>query len=293
MLRKLIPLTLALSAWLACSCGGGGSATTPWPNNPGDEIKVNMAAATAAVNRLNVYRAQAGVPPVTLDLDLSYGAQAHANYLDYNGISLQVVGLSAHEESPAMPGYTTEGKTAARNSVIYQGVTALEAIDNWTRTFYHRIGMFDPNLLRVGFGSAGGYQVMDINRGRMKGPGAESAVVAYPGPGMTSVPTSFKEEIPMPVEDSKMGIPITVEFFGSLGQNIDDVSATITDTRSGKTIPYYVQLPYNPLLPDWRYNNLVALIPRDPLPGGTVIEVAMSGLIDGEAYSVTWQFSTK
>ncbi|MCC7478820.1 CAP domain-containing protein [bacterium] len=293
MLRRLIPALTALCVVFASACGGGGSATTPWPNYPGEEIKVNMSAANAAIERLNIYRAQAGVPPVTLDLDLSYGAQAHANYLDYNGISLSVVGLSAHEESPSLPGYTTEGKTAARNSVIYQGVAPVEAIDNWTRTFYHRIGMFDPNLLRVGFGSSGGYQVMDINRGRMKGFGAEAAVVAYPGPGMSNVPSSFKEEIPMPVSDTKMGIPITVEFFGGLGQEISEVTATITDTRNGNTIPYYMQLPYRPLLPDWRYEGLVALIPKDPLPGNTVIEVAMNGMVDGDAYSVTWQFATR
>lgn len=293
MLRKLIPAILALSLAFASACGGGSGVTTPWPNEPGSNITVNQSAANAAIARLNIYRAQAGVPPVTLDLDLSYGAQAHANYLDYNGISLSVVGLSAHQESPALPGYTTEGKTAAQNSVIYQGVTPTEAIDNWTRTFYHRIGMFDPNLLRVGFGSQGEYQVMDINRGRMRGFGAEAAVVAYPGPGMSNVPTSFKEEIPMPVSDSKMGIPITVEFFGGLGQDIVDVNATITDTRTGATIPYYINLPYRSLLSDFRYDSLVALIPRDPLPGNTVIEVAMSGLVDGDAYSVTWQFATR
>lgn len=292
MLRRLTAVFAAALALSVSACGGGSSVTTPGNGDPFNP-DVNVTAANAAVARLNFYRAQAGVPAVTLDMDLSQGAQLHANYLKSNSVSLQVVGLSAHDESPTLQGYSTQGKQAAHNSIIYQGVTPTEAIDNWTRTFYHRLGLFDPNLIRVGFGSNGGYQVMDINRGRERGYGAPSAVTAYPGPGMTSVPTSFKEEIPMPVSDTKMGIPITVEFSGPVGQTIDDVAATITNVRTGANIVYYRNLPYDSLLQEWQYDQLIALIPKDPLPAASVIQVDISAVVDGESYSVSWQFSTK
>ena len=33
-----------------------------------------------------------------------------------------------------------------------RGVGPVEAVDNWMNTLYHRLGLLDPNLQRIGFG---------------------------------------------------------------------------------------------------------------------------------------------
>jgi hypothetical protein len=291
MLSRLsVALCLGATLILA-ACSGGGSAA--YPNLPGVPVAVDIFAASAAVARLNVYRAQAGLPPVDLDLDLSRGCQMHANYLDYNRISLTVVGLGAHAQTPNLPGYSSEGAQSARNSIIYQGVGPVEAIDNWMNTFYHRVGLFDPNLLRVGFGSTSEFQVMDVNQGRLFGETAVPSIVLFPGPGMTGLNGEFQEEIPMPVQDPRMGIPITVEFCGPQVLSIRDVEATLTDRLSGAKVPFYLNAPGDPLLAEWDYPNLIALIPREPLAESSVFKVEVSAEVDGNIYTTQWEFATK
>ena len=83
------------------------------------------------------------------------------------------------------------------------------------RTFYPRLGLMDPNTHYVGFGSTENFQVMDVQHGRVRGSYSAEAVVLYPNPGAIQILGRFEEEIPWPVPgDTKLGIPITAEFFG-------------------------------------------------------------------------------
>lgn len=275
---------------LLMGCGGGSHVVVlPDPAEP------DLAAANAAIQRFNLYRNLAAVQPVSLDTYLSYGCQSHANYLAVNNISLETVQLEAHHEDPSLQGYSYRGEQAGRSSVIYQGVTPVEAIDDWMRTFYHRLGLLDPNLHYVGFGSALDYQVMDVLSGRVTGPVAAPDSILYPAPGMTNVPRDYKREIPHPIPgDDKLGIPITVEFFGTSGRYISQVQTHVTDMDlGGAAIACYRQTPDSPFLDQWPKDQVIALIPEDPLPALHTIRVEIEAMVDGGRWSADWQFTTQ
>lgn len=281
---------------MLAACGGG-SATTPesgWPGHEQDAVAVDYTSALGACTRLNHYRYLASAPPVELDYELSRGCQQHAQYMRLNGILLRDVGLAAHQESPSAPGYSMAGALAAANSVIYQGVVPVEAIDNWMNTLYHRLGLLDPNLQRIGFGSSGDIQVMDIEQGRLKGALAQQAVAVYPVAGMTDVPGEFVREIPYPVPgDDYLGIPITVEFFGPVGLSLKHVGVRLTDLASGQEVPCYLQYPGKPILKGWDYSQLIVLLPADPLVPGRTFQVSIAAEMDGMPFGMQWRFSTK
>jgi hypothetical protein len=256
--------------------------------------QVDYSTALAVLGRFNTYRVQASVPPVELDSTLCQGCQFHANDLVLNGISLQVVGLGAHVEDPALQGYTQAGAEAGTHSIIYQGVTPLEAVDNWMRTLYHRLGLLDPNLKRIGFGSAGGYQVMDVSHGRVTGVEAAAGTALFPSPGMVDAPLSFKNEIPYPIPgDTSLGVPITVEFFGQIGGRIAGVAVQVTDLTAQGDVECYIQWPGQPFLPEWDVPRLIAVIPRDPLVGGHAYRVRVDAWVDDMPWSASWEFSSR
>jgi hypothetical protein len=266
----------------------------PWPGHEGETPSVNYTAAQAAVQELNYYRAMASAPPVTLDYQLSLACQLHANYMGLNHVNLRDVGLAAHHEYPGMPGYSAEGAAAAMNSVIYQGVGPVTAVDNWMSTFYHRLGLLDVNLGRIGFGSAGDYQVMDAHRGRLSAVEEQQAVALFPAPGMSGVPTLFVTEIPYPIPgDTNLGVPITVEFSGPYGLIIEAVQAELIDDLSGSVVPCYIQTPGEPFLPGWDYQQVICLIPRDPLPRGARQRVVVSAEVSGTPWNADWTFTTR
>lgn len=275
---------------LVSSCGGGGSSAVVVP----DKVSVNYPAANEAVERYNLYRSLAHVPPVELDSYLSLNCQYHAYYLAINKIDLRSAELAAHSEDPDLPGYTSRGDYAGRSSIIYQGVTPVEAIDNWFRTFYHRLGLLDPNLHYIGFGTLQEYQLLDLLSGRVTGPIAIASSVHYPSTGMTNVPLDYKREIPHPIPgDESLGIPITVEFFGSAGLHIVRVESQVVDLDTNAIVDCYRQLPNEPYLPEWSQDQLIALIPCDPLLSGHTYKVSISALVDGENWSDEWTFSTR
>ncbi|MBN2082621.1 hypothetical protein JW859_10510 [bacterium] len=283
-LTRAIWLVLVMAALAACGGGGGLSSS---------EVTINQAAAQSALERFNTYRQLAAVQSVDLEDALSLDCQYHAHYLALNDISLKEVGLSAHGEDPALPGYSVIGAKAGANSIIYQGVTPTEAIDYWMRTFYHRLGVLDPNLYYVGFGSEGEYQVMDVNSGRVKGAAAARGAVVFPAPGMKNVPTQYKREIPHPItDDEELGIPITVEFFGDIGHKINSVGAFVLDLDTSREIKCYRQWPGYPFLKEWDLEQLIALIPEDPLPSGHEFRVSVTATIDDFPWEVEWSFTT-
>jgi hypothetical protein len=293
--RFAAPLALALLALCAvlAGCGGGGLPQMAWPGHADEGIGMDYAAATAAMERLNYYRAISGVPPVELDYGLSRGCQLHADYLALNRIDLAIVGLQAHQEDQSAPGYTFSGELAAQNSVIFQGVGPVAAIDKWFQTLYHRLGLLDPNLQRIGLGTISGYQVLDVHQGRVLYTHAASASVIYPALGIGNVPGGFNREIPYPVAgDTSLGIPITVEFFGTLGRSILAVETQLLNTKTATTVPCYVQYPGHPLLEGWDYQQVIALIPEEPLTSGRYV-VDISAFIDGQAWNMEWDFSVR
>lgn len=287
----LLPLLLLLLLCAGCTSGNGGS--QGWPGID-DTARVNFNAAYDAVLRFNEYRSAVGVQTVDLDYDLSRGCQLHADYLRLNAVSLSTVGLDAHTQDSHNLLYSEEGERAAYSSIIYEGVAPVDAVDRWMRTFYHRLGLLDPNLHYVGYGSSGSYQVMDVVNGRIRGRYSAPYIVAYPQPGASGIAGHFEREIPWPVPgDDSLGIPVTVEFFGPEEYSFDAVEGWLQDLSTHSIVPTQLQYPGKPLLEDWDIPGVLALIPTDPLAGGRSYRVHFSAIVDREPWRMSWDFSTR
>ena len=286
-------LLLAATAMLLSACSADSGRSQGWPGI-NDPARVNFSAAYNAVSRFNEHRRSVGVQTVDLDYDLSRGCQQHADYLKHNSVSLRAVGLNAHSEDSTNPLYSADGASAAGSSIIYEGVSAVDAVDRWMRTFYHRLGLLDPNLHYVGYGSSGSYQVMDVLHGRVRGQYSAPDIVFYPNPGASDIEGHFETEIPWPVpQDHSLGIPITAEFFGPRDYAINSVDAWLQDLTLDQLVPCRLQYPGRPLLADWDIPGVIALIPDDPLAGGHSYRVHMSAIVERDPWKQSWDFSTR
>jgi hypothetical protein len=291
VLACILALSLALLTLSACG-GETSAAPVPWPGHE-DDTQIDYATAQAAASRLNYYRSLAGSGPVALSYELSCGCRQHAAYMRANNIKLRDVGLMAHKEDPAAIGFTSAGALAGVNSVIYQGVAPTEAIDNWMNTLYHRLGLLDPNLYEIGFGTAGDIQVMDVKQGKTVGPQAQKAVVMFPAAGM-ELPGAFVNEIPSPVPgDDNLGTPITVEFFGDIGNSIGLPGVRLTYLTTYDNVPCYIQFPGQPILDGWDHDQLIVVLPKDRLTGGRSYRVSIAAAVDGKMMPLVWSFTAK
>ena len=116
--------------------------------------QVHVATAPVAnpgwLNRLNTWRANAGVSTLTENPLWSAGDYNHAVYMVKND-------LVTHYETVGTPYYTPEGDTAAQNSNIYVSSTTSttddQAIDWWMAAPFHAMNMMDPRLTQTAFGS--------------------------------------------------------------------------------------------------------------------------------------------
>jgi hypothetical protein len=88
----------------------------------------SASAVTGAqiVSTVNAERHANGLPPVREDPALSAGCADYDNYRRLNG-GIQD-GFTPGPEDPSMPGYTTAGARAARNSLLNAGD---RPADNW------------------------------------------------------------------------------------------------------------------------------------------------------------------
>jgi hypothetical protein len=242
--------------------------------------------------RINACRKAAGLEPVAIDPALSRGCAAHAKYLVTNAGHASVRGLGAHDEDPKLPGYSEEGKKAAKASDIHF-VEPVRAVDGWMASLFHRVPILDPGLRKVGIGYASGgtggwVSVLDVISGR--GGGKSVPVVLYPADGQTGVPLAFGGEIPNPIpddKDGKAGYPVTASF--AEGTPVKEVSASLK--ADGREVEVWLSTPEKPA--DERYQrNTVCLMARDVLKPETAYTVTVTGKVGGKAWTKTWSFTT-
>src|SRR6266511_5252689 len=102
------------------------------------------------LTQVNLWRARAGVPAVGENPVWSQGDFLHSRYSVKNDV-LQ------HDEAPSNPWYTLDGRAAAMasNGSGNNRASAPDsyAIESWVQAPFHGIGMFDPKLRTVGYGS--------------------------------------------------------------------------------------------------------------------------------------------
>jgi uncharacterized protein YkwD len=248
---------------------------------------------TSALDKLNGYRTAAGLPAVTLDPALCQGCQAHARYLARNFDQLRKQGLSTGDESPDLPGFSEEGRAAAKVAFSgYQPRAAADLVDDWLATVFIRPMLLDTELRRIGWGSArdargAWFAVLDVTRGK-----GSQAVVVYPADGQKDAPLAYPgTELPDPIPQAtqkRAGYPITVTFPARLP--VREVTARLT--KGTEEVPVWLSTPEKPAQGEARQRNTVCLIARGPLEPSTTYTVTVKAKVGGAAWSHEGSFTT-
>jgi uncharacterized protein YkwD len=251
---------------------------------------------------LNSYRAMAGLPPVSNNPDWGNGAYLHSRYMVKND-------FIGHTENSGNPWYTAEGEQAAQTSNLAASHSSTAedtyAIDLWMQAPFHAIGILDPRLSRVGYGSFreddGGLQMgatLDVIRGLGELPPTVSYPIAWPADGSTVTLTSHFSESPNPLSSCPgyqvpTGVPILLQI-GSGDQTPKILAHSFSQGSESLEHCIFDETSYSN--PDSSAQNLgrailgardtIVLIPRQPLVPGT--RYAVSIKLESGTYS--WSF---
>jgi len=118
-----------------------------------------------------------------------------------------------HSEFPDKPGFSAAGAWAGAHSLVGDVKLGTRAtLEQWMATFYHRVPLLDPGLLRVGYGANKDFLVFDVHS--LRRPADASWAVVWPHEEMQKVPLVAAEELPSPVPQAQpgtLGYPITLQ----------------------------------------------------------------------------------
>ncbi len=251
---------------------------------------------------LNYYRSTAGLPPLAENPTWSQGCLNHARYIVLNR-------FATHAEDPANPWYTPDGDECGRNgNVVLGGTTAPAdrfAIDSWMQAPFHALGIIDPLLTQVGYGS---YRdgtltgaTLDIIRGRnYRLAGSAPYPVKWPGDGAVVALNHYRgDELPDPLTacpgySAPTGLPVILQL--GAGNIVPQVTGTYF-AANGVPLEHCVFDQTNYVNPNPAFQSLaravlaarsaVILIPRAPLQAGVTYTAAITA--NGQTH--TWSFS--
>jgi hypothetical protein len=255
------------------------------------------------LDAVNYYREMAGLPAVSENTTYSQGDGYHARYMvknDYIG----------HSEDPANPWYTVEGAQAAAtsNAMVSSNINTsdLDAINTWMDGPFHALGILDPQLHEVGFGSyrenIGLWRMgaaLDVIRGLGSLPSTVSFPIYFPGDDTYMPLLTYSGETPSPLTScpgytEPSGPPIMLQI-GDGGQT-PDVTAT-SFQENGAARQHCVFDETNYANPNSSYQSLgrsilnsrdaIVIMPRAPLVPGA--EYTVSITVNGSTY--TWTFT--
>jgi hypothetical protein len=251
---------------------------------------------------LNTYRAMAGLPPVNENPEWGNGAYLHSRYMVKND-------FIGHTENSGNPWYTAEGEQAAQTSNLAASHSSTAddtyAIDLWMQAPFHAVGILDPRLRQVGYGSFreedGGLQMgatLDVIRGLDELPPTVSYPIAWPADGSTVTLTSHFSEYPDPLSScpayqTPTGVPILLQI-GPGDQTPKVLSHSFS--RGNESLVHCVFDETSYTNSDSSAQNLgrailgardtIVLIPQQPLIPGTQYTVS----IKLESGTYTWSF---
>jgi len=230
----------------------------------GKKLQVELSAAqyplgvapeaSAAWFVANELRNGIGLEPVQMDVKRTAAAVAHCHYLQSNGEGGSG-SLNVHEELSHLPGYTEEGKNAARGNVSWgSGGHDLgnQPVHEFA-TLFHRNEFLFPSQT-MGAGAEGEYGVVWLEDAQfdtarwLQETGMESSWVMTPGPGQTRVPQRALRDSPVPASvpnfySHDRGYPVSVScsytysqlkqvslrLFDSDGEEMEGFAITMSD----------------------------------------------------------------
>ena len=172
------------------------------------------------LERLNLYRATALLPPVVEDPGLSGAVLEHARYMVVHGV---VRHTQNRRDTWATPG----GAAAAAASNLAGSIRPTEpdswAVDLWMQAPFHALGILDPALDHVGFGihhaRSGRVQTaagLDVINGRSTAPRSIAYPVVWPANGSSVPLATHTVEDPSPLTScpgyrAPTGLPLIVQ----------------------------------------------------------------------------------
>jgi uncharacterized protein YkwD len=254
---------------------------------------------------LNLFRAQAGLPPVTENQQWSIDGSLHSRYMSNTG-------QLDHGEDPVSPFYTNEGHAAGQNGNIAATLITMPpykwAFNYWMSAAFHALPMIDPELQVVGFAEyrdpAAAIEVtgtLDIKRGLGPMPASVKFPIMFPKDGgLTWVLRYSLPEFPFALSScpgyaQPSGPPIMLQI--GKGDLTPGVTGTAL-TQGDKQLPHCEIDETNYFNPDGRFQksgrriigerDAIILIPQSPLEPDKTYTVRVD--VNGASY--TWSFST-
>jgi hypothetical protein len=267
----------------------------------------------AALERSNWYRYHSGVPQLDMLPQINDACQSHCDYYVTHIDQYRSTGLSPHNQnSQWTEGFSGVapwdrmrffGYNDGASEVIAFEHNAVNAVDGWMNTLYHRIPFMDATLTACGYGAAGSgnwanssridtmdFGWTDAKNQKYAGPIIEAL---YPPPGSTGIPSSFNGmESPQPPPPSNgypSGTIVTVTW--SQGTNFVVEEHQIWKDGDYTGLPHTWLDAYNDN--NLKGANTIALYSDDPLEKGTRYWVRIKGKRNGKEWEREWDFVTE
>jgi uncharacterized protein YkwD len=238
------------------------------------------------LDSVNYYRAIADLPPVKENTTYSAGCKKHAIYMAKNNI------VANHKEDPNKQFYSTEGALAAPNSNELLSGKQLwdeEIIKGWMEAPYHALGILNPKLKEVGFGSYSWLGAtagcLDVQRGIGSLPSSVTYPVKFPGKNAYMPVLDYPgNEKPDPLVNcnsykAPTGPPIMFQLNNTL-----NLTSTLFKEYD-ETTKNWINLEHC----KFKYGNAVVIMPRNRLKEGKDYEVHIA--FNGT--SNKWLFTTR
>jgi len=266
-----------------------------------------MSDEAAALDRINQYRAQVGVPPATMHPALKASAAAHAAYYVQNA----PVSGSIHDEIEGKPGFSGKdffaraarfgySNSQSTNENIDTIADPVAAVDRLMATLNHRIPMLDPAYPDMGIASseAGGRNpitVLDFGMPAWKD-SFQPQFISWPPDNGTNFFRSYRGEGPDLFRKAGLspiypiGCPITLTYRGSGKINFDTNAMSLTDA-AGRAVDCLKLAVDEKLF--WTARNTGVLAAVQPLAPGSTYTVSFSYSLNGGPPQLrSWKFST-
>ncbi|TWU00501.1 Cysteine-rich secretory protein family protein [Botrimarina colliarenosi] len=238
----------------------------------------------AVLDRVNYFRAMAGVPAVTLNATYTRKAQAAAYLMGVNA-------RSSHAPDASWTCYSQDAYDGASRSNLFLYQSGLEAIDGYVRddgphngAIGHRRWILHPPTKQIGVGdvpagvtreSANALYVIDNGFSGAQ-PAARDGFVAWPPPGYVPYDVAYPR-------------------WHFSQQGVDLSAASVSLTLNGQSVPVQVEsrgAEYNLGYIGWRVNNMAnsESFPRptaDQPYRVTIQNARIGGVAQSIAYEVT------
>jgi hypothetical protein len=202
------------------------------------------------------------LPPCDLDAEASMACEDHSKYLTRYP-ERHMKWPEAHEENPALEGFSPRGMRAGMRSVIVflhadGGLEfAKESVDGWIGTVYHRFPLLEHNINRFGYSYIfdNGWSVATLDMGSLEEPYdplKAPKFVVWPAPGMKDVPLGFDgNEMPNPLDDQPeaerdlraVGYPVSLQLQREFASTLGDADIQLFEATHSKPNERHLFLP--------------------------------------------------